>query len=150
MNSNNYVIAKEEKNQLLLLCLPKLKEFFKNKQKTMKSLHVLDAIESIEIIEEFGVIEYKTSFFILIAMLSEFMQIKSDVLSGKLSFSNLANPYFWVPKNITYEISIYFTSTYLSELFSDKISLDYKKLENLNTIEEYMVFRNNLIEEKTI
>ena len=63
-------------------------------------------------------------------MLSEFMQIKSDVLSGKLSFSNLANPYFWVPKNITYEISIYFTSTYLSELFSDKISLDYKKLEN--------------------
>lgn len=148
MNSNNYVIAKEEKNQLFLLCLPKLKEFYKNKQKTINSLHILDAIESLDIIDKSGIIEYKTSFFILIAMLPEFMQIKTDVTSGKLSFSNLKDPYFWVPKNITHEISIFFISTYLSELFADKISSDFQKLEKLNTMEEYMVFRNGLLKEK--
>ena len=61
MNSNNYVIAKEEKNQLLLLCLPKLKEFLKiNKNYEIFTRSRCYRINRNN--KEFGVIEYKTSF----------------------------------------------------------------------------------------
>ena len=140
------VISKSEKSSLMVMCLPVLEDYLEQKNERLKdkSIHIKDAINSITYIKKESKIHYNHSFFILVGILTEFLNIEDKVKSGNLSFEKLREPSFWKKENIDINVSIFFVSTFLNELFRDKILDDFKKLEKIETVGEYIKFRNNI------
>jgi hypothetical protein len=139
----NIVLSKKEKDTLSLMCLPIIKKYLIKKNKNQ--IHIIDAIECINRIEKNETIYYKDAFFILFSTVIEFEHLKNKTLKGELDFSQLKDPEFWKPQNITLEIAIFFVSTYYNELFSDNILDDFKTLSTIENIEKYVDFRNELL-----
>jgi hypothetical protein len=141
------ILSKKEKDSLSLMCLPVLYDYLclKNKKQNGVHSHIVDAIECIDGIKNDNKIYYRDVFFILFSTVIEFEHIKKTVLEKKVSFAKLKDPKFWTKDNITVDVAIFFISSYYNELYENKIKEDFLKLSKLETAEEYIAFRNEML-----
>lgn len=141
------ILSKKEKDSLSLMCLPVLYDYLclKNKKQNGQYSHVVDAIQCIDGIKNDNKIYYRDVFFILFSTVIEFEHIKKTVLEKKVSFAKLKDPDFWKKENITVDVAIFFISSYYNELYKEKIAEDFLKLSKMNSAEEYIDFRNEIL-----
>ncbi len=137
------IISKKEKDALSIACLPIIKDYLVKKNKNQ--IHIEDAINSIDIILEKNSVFSKHAFFILFATNIEFQHLRSEVLKGNKNYDNIKNPDYWTQGKISLDVAIFFVCTYYFEIFSEQLEKDFKKTESIETVEEYIKFRNTYL-----
>lgn len=146
MNTDN-IISFEEKKVLLYQCLPVVKKFLieKNNEKFKggKS-HYFDAINSVKNFERDN-FKYKYVFFYSLALTPYFLDIKKRVVSGNLDLSEIKDPYYWERNNISLDIAVFFSSSFIGELYKDDLKKDFETLKIMNSVNEYYIFREKII-----
>ena len=134
------IISKKEKDELSLICLPIIKNYLIKKNKNQ--IHIDDAINSIDLILDKNNIFSKYAFFILFATNIEFQHLRSEVISGNKNYDYIKNPDYWSEGKITLDVAIFFVCTYYFEIFEEELEKVFKKTESIETVEEYINFRN--------
>jgi hypothetical protein len=144
---NNKIISKKEKFLLLKQCIPVIELFltkiveekFNNQQS-----HYKDALDAIPffILKNF---KYKHVFFMSLALAPYFIEIKNKVLKNELNLKKLSDPYYWENNKIAINEAIFFSATFIGELYKDEIEKDFIELEKLESVKDYFDFRNYII-----
>lgn len=147
MIEEEYVIKKNIKLNLFLQTLPTINKYLIKKNQIFKGKdsHFKDAIRSIKSINKNKEVDYKEAFFIMFSLSIDFVEIKNKVLKKELNFEYITEESFWENKEIDINASIFFSYTFLNELYKTELAIDFKKLENIENIEEYINIREEVI-----
>jgi hypothetical protein len=148
MIKENYVIKKEIKFDMLFKTLPELEKILKHNNDKFfkgKDSHFKDALNSVKYIKNNKSARYHDAFFIMFALTSNFLDIKNKVEKKELNFSHLIEEKFWDNGNIDLNSSIFFSYTFFNELYKDELEIDFKNLESLTEIKEYIPLRDNIL-----
>ena len=149
MIEENYVIKKEIKFNMLQKTFPELIRFLEHNNEMLfkgQPSHLMDALNSIHSIFENQEVLYKDAFFIMFALSPNFIEIEKKVKEGKLNFNYLIEEEFWENGVVDLQASIFFSYTFFNELYKDELIKDFKKLETLETANDYISIRDNVIE----
>ena len=152
MVKENYVIKKEIKFDMLLKTFPKIIEMLEINNKKMfngHESHLKDALNSIVYVFENSSVRYHDAFFIMFALTSNFVEIKNKVDKQELNFSYIADEEFWNKSEIDLNASIFFAYTFLNELYSEELTIDFKELESLVNISDYISLRKKVLNKST-
>jgi len=87
-------------------------------------------------------------FFIIFALTNSFLKIEQQVISKELDFSYLTEEAFWDSSNIDINGAIFFTYTFLNELYRDEIQKDFELLSKMESAEEFSLLRKRIMLEK--
>jgi len=158
MIKESYVIKKSIKYSMALKTMPIIKKFLENENKKLfkdlnlpieKQLsHFNDAVKCIEHIMWSQKARYQDAFFIIFALTNSFLKIEQQVISKELDFSYLTEEAFWDSSNIDINGAIFFTYTFLNELYRDEIQKDFELLSKMESAEEFSLLRKRIMLEK--
>jgi hypothetical protein len=142
------IVSYTEKLQLFRQCAPILSAFFKQRSKTIPSNalnHFVDGVDALDNMEGVTQFDYCDVFFVLFASAPYFLSLRNLVKQGELDLSPITTPDYWDNNTPSVQIAIFFSNTFLNEIYKDEIAKDFKKLEHLATVEDYRVFRDTML-----
>lgn len=151
MVKQEYVIKKNVKLKMLFKTFPKIIEFLEYNNKKMfnnEDSHLKDALNSIKSILNNNDIFYNDCFFLLFALSQNFVEIENLVKNNDLNFDYIKEEEFWQKNEVDLQASIFFCYTFLNSLYKTEIQIDFKKLNNIETTEEYIKLREEILNKK--
>lgn len=146
MIEENFVIEKEEKTRLFHKCLNTTYQYIKMCSNKYESVMFNDALASVHRMLKNRCISYQDAFFISLAINAQFLVIKDKVEKGELNLEHIKDEEYWNRPEITdIHVCIFFSYTFLNELYRDELIVDYAKLNELNSDKEYLPFREYIL-----
>ena len=101
-----------------------------NKNSLLYTVHQ-DLIKEIYRFKKSGEIKYPLGFYLCLAMGSEYNNLLSDKELLESTLLNLRTEEIWDNGNVSYEMAIFFSYTFMNELYKD-IAIDTHLLSNSN------------------
>ncbi len=145
MIEENFVIEKEEKTRLFHKCLNTVYQYIKMCSNQYQNIIFNDAIAAVHNMLKNRCISYQDAFFISLAINSQFLAIKDKVEKGELNLECIKDETYWEKKEITdIYVCIFFSYTFLNELYRDELTIDYQKLNEINS-NDYLNFREYIL-----
>jgi hypothetical protein len=147
---NNFILEYDKKLEMLTKSIPVLKKYLINKTETEKTtplekLRNQDAIISIDNIKSNKEIKYKDAFFICFALALEFNALTVEIKKGNVDINNLRKEEYWDENNIDYNIALFFSYSFINEIYGKNLGIDfYKLMQTKDIYKNYWKIRQEL------
>lgn len=146
MIEENFVIEKEEKTKLFYKCLNTTYQYIKFCSQKQGGILFNDALASIQRMLKNNCISYQDSFFISLAINGQFLAIKDKIQKGELNLECIKDEAYWNQKEIIdINVCIFFSYTFLNELYRDELIKDFNKINEFKDESEYTSFREYIL-----
>lgn len=148
----DFVLEYNLKFEMFKKCLPEIKKhLIKKKSKFKKIIFtkkiIEDSIIAIKDIQEKNDFNYYHAFILCLSLGFEYKEIADKIKNKGEFLHNIRNEEYWDIGIIDINESIFFSYTFLNEVYR-RLNIDFHKLNNSSNLEnDYYILRNKIIDQ---